>query len=334
MEQAEGGPAGEGRRLTERSGCAEVEPRRQTPGAAERTIRRGYGSARGGSAIHWGMKRYRLLKFDFDSRAMILATETRDDWEPEVKRQHEGNKERILRAIAGEFGSYDHQRKVRDLLAIGSLPLSVLSFHNKFHSQARTAFVAGAYYPALTGVCALGERVLNHLLLGLRDSFRATPQFKAVCRQDAFDDWDRAIETLEAWDVLLPVAAVAFRNLKTLRHQSIHFRPAADVDDRALALAAIEQFANIVRGQFSAFGSQPWFIPHTPGAAFLKHEWENRPFIRLVYRPNCVLVGPRHCLRVEGGAWHVDDEHPYQDRDVSDEEFAELFAAGQATGDA
>jgi hypothetical protein len=260
--------------------------------------------------------------------------EIRDDWEPEVRRQHEENRQRILAGIAAEFGSLDHQRKVRDIIALGPLPFSVLSFHNKFHRQARTAFVSGAYYPALTGICSLGERVLNHLILGLRDSYRGTPQFKAVYRQDSFDDWDLAIDTLDAWGVLLPTVIEAYRRLKTLRHRAVHFRPDTDVDDRELALHAIEQFATIVQEQFSAFGRQPWFISGVRGTAFLKKEWEARPFIRLVYLPNCVLVGPRHRLSLVGDRFQISDEYPYEEREVSDEEYAALFAAAQGAGGA
>lgn len=201
-----------------------------------------------------------------------------DEWEPEVKKQHEANTAIVRNSVLAEYGPADEERKRRDLIDLGSLPLSVLAFHNKF--QARTAFVAGGYFPALTGICALGERVLNHLLLGLREAYRSTSQYKKVYGKDSFDNWDMAIETLEAWDVLLPRAAEAFRELKTLRHRAIHFRPETDTNDRALALCAIQQFSILAAEQFGAFGGQPWFIREIEGAGFLKKDWESRPFIR------------------------------------------------------
>lgn len=56
-----------------------------------------------------------------------------------------------------------------------------------------------ADYPALVGACALGERILNHLILDLRGAYAHTPEYKRVHRKDSFDDWRVPIDTLAAW---------------------------------------------------------------------------------------------------------------------------------------
>jgi len=48
----------------------------------------------------------------------------------------------------------------------------VIAYHNSFLRRVRDAFASGNYYPALTAGCALGERILNHLILDLREEFR------------------------------------------------------------------------------------------------------------------------------------------------------------------
>jgi hypothetical protein len=59
-------------------------------------------------------------------------------------------------------------------------------------------------------------------------------------------------------------------------------------------------------------------------------EYKKLPFIQRVYLPSCALVGPRHSLvSKENGAWKAQDEHSYEDRDVTDDEFIELFKQGQ-----
>jgi hypothetical protein len=58
--------------------------------------------------------------------------------------------------------------------------------------------------------------ILNHLLLDLREEFRGTPEYKQIHRKDSFDNWDLAIDTLEAWSVLLPDAAKGFRSSRRL----------------------------------------------------------------------------------------------------------------------
>jgi hypothetical protein len=94
-----------------------------------------------------------------------------------------------------------------------SLPFTTASFD-------RTR-IAGVYYPALTAACALGERILNHLIIAIREDFRTTPQYRTVARKDSFDNWDLAIDTLHAWDVLLPSVVEHYRHLRDIRHRSI-----------------------------------------------------------------------------------------------------------------
>jgi hypothetical protein len=51
----------------------------------------------------------------------------------------------------------------------------VLAYHNLFFRQVRRSFVIGRYYPTPRRVCALGERILKHLIHEFRDDFKATP---------------------------------------------------------------------------------------------------------------------------------------------------------------
>jgi hypothetical protein len=205
-----------------------------------------------------------------------------------------------------------------------SKPLSVLAFHNRFYEQVRSAFVIGAYYPALTAACALGERILNHLLLSLRDDYSSTPEYGAIYRKESFDNWDVPISTLESWDILLPEVAEQFRRLKDMRIKAIHFRPEVDSNVRELALEAILCLRDIISSQFSGFGPQPWFITSIPGEIYIKKDWEGKPFIRKVYLPNCILVGPKHRIETLIPRLVVNDNFRYEDRQVTDEEFSEL----------
>jgi hypothetical protein len=270
------------------------------------------------------MKRYRVLSYDLDSRPAILSLEIKEEWEEAVKEGHRRNKEQIARAFAQEFGEHGIQRKVQEFIDLGAKPFSILAFHNKFLEQIRNAFVIGAYYPALTGTCALGERILNHLMLLLREDFKATPQYKNVYRKNSFDNWDLPIDTLESWGALLPNAAVSFRKLRDIRNQTIHFKPEVDQNERQLALQAMHTINDIIQVQFGAIGSQPWFIPDVPGASFIKKEAEQQPFVKRVYLPNCAPVGPYHTLEFTGRGWIVRDQD-YEEREISDDEFRELL---------
>src|SRR6476469_6806260 len=160
------------------------------------------------------MKRFRIFGFDFDTRVHALTTEIQDFWKEDVKARHLQNRLETEQALVRRFGETAAEQKKQNFIVLGPKPLSVLAFHNKFFDQIRTSFVMDGYYPALTAACALGERILNHLILILRDDFKATPQYKRLYKKDSFDNWDIAIDTLAAWDVLLPDVVTEFRKLR------------------------------------------------------------------------------------------------------------------------
>jgi hypothetical protein len=275
------------------------------------------------------MKRYRVGVFDFDSRPLILGMDIKDEWEEQVKAQNRANRERVREEYLCEYGPRWGEQKLRNILDLKAKPLSVLAFHNKFMEQVRDAFIIGAHYPALVAACALGERILNHLVLLLRGDFSATPEYKRAYNKDSFDNWAIPISALEAWGVLLPDASEAFRALETARHRSIHFDPATERGDRSLALDAIGHLNRIVSVQFGAFDLQPWFIAGVPGESYIKKSAEALPFVKRVYLPNCVLVGPRHTIAGVGARFEVQDAFDYETRDISDEEFKDLRLKGR-----
>jgi hypothetical protein len=63
------------------------------------------------------------------------------------------------RSLLEEFGSVAHDRKVEDAIALGPGPFAVATKHRFMLDQVRTAFISGAYYPALAGAASLGELV-------------------------------------------------------------------------------------------------------------------------------------------------------------------------------
>lgn len=93
-----------------------------------------------------------------------------------------------------------------------------------------------------------------------------------------------------------------------------------------IAGQAIDLLVTIIDLQFGAFGDHPWFCS-VPGVVFIKKSFETDPFVKLVYIPNCALVGPEHRLEKdpETQRFVVRDREDYEEREVSDEEFLHLF---------
>jgi hypothetical protein len=135
-----------------------------------------------------GRRRHRTLlsRGDFDMRANVLTSE--------IQRE---KKAQVINGLRLTFGELDLSRKVQDFIDMGVKPFSIIANHNVLFEQVRFAFVVGAYYPALVGACALGERILNHLVLDLREDFRKTRKYN-LAKKAPFRNWPLAISILVA----------------------------------------------------------------------------------------------------------------------------------------
>jgi hypothetical protein len=274
------------------------------------------------------MRRYRTIPGDFDARAIDMDDPVPDSWEEDVRALHLQNIAKREAELVAEYGTRDSNRKRADFIAIGVKPFSVLGYHNSFFTQARHAFVQGAYYPALLSACALGERTLNHLILDLRGDYAHSPAYEAVADDKSFSSWKLMISTLEAWNVLDQEVADLFRRLARLRHRAVHFNPATYANVRHDALEAITALRDIIDKQFGAFGRQRWYIEGTLGACFIKRAFENDPFVKRFIASSAVYVGPLHGVRlIESGVWQFVDWPPevYGDAQINDEQYRELF---------
>ena len=133
---------------------------------------------------------------------ILLISPIGENWNKGVKETHRQSRTQVVEGLGKQFGGVDLERKVDDFSAIGSLPSSIVAHHNMLVRQVRDAFVAGQYYPALTGA-SLWESVFSIISFSICEkNFCATPEFKYTYGKSSFDDWSHAIKTLEAWRVL------------------------------------------------------------------------------------------------------------------------------------
>src|SRR5258708_40181962 len=112
------------------------------------------------------LRRYRLMPVAFNAGHHSLEPSD-PTWDPHVKRLHDQNRDAMvehLRYIHGEANLDGVIENIRDL---GSDPWSTIGWHIQLWLEVRHAFVSGAYFPAAVGAGALGERILNHLLIDL-----------------------------------------------------------------------------------------------------------------------------------------------------------------------
>lgn len=268
------------------------------------------------------MRRYHPFSFDFDSTPHDLE-DPKDEWPDERKEQHSARRAEMIERLKLEYGTRDIEEVVANMRDLGGKGMSLITYHNQMHEQARRAFVTGAYYPALVAACALGERILNHLILDLRDFFKSSPHYKRVYRSESFDNWGFAVQVLEDWAVLADGVGAGFHVLAGLRNRSVHFDPDTYTTMRDDALEALLTLGRIIGKQFGYFRWQPWFIAHTPGSQFVRRDWEDHPFVRTYIIPRSGLVGLLYGMELSAdGYWRHLDYDDYGDGDLSDEQFA------------
>lgn len=279
-----------------------------------------------------GMRRYLVYPLDFDMRAAAITTEINQDWEPQVKELWEHNRTKTLEGLKIELGENDFDMKRMNFAELGGIAFSIVSYHNILFHQARYAFYHGFYFPALAAACALGERMLNHLILDLRDLFTATPEFRTVHRKDSFNDWGKAINILASWNVFqADGVAREFAALGVLRNKSLHFNEETYTSLRADALQALKHLTEIIRVQFGFASGQRWMLPGTAGHFFIKKESEGDPFIQRYYLPQCPLVGPHFAISFVPDGVLFFDRAAYAGAELSDSEFAAMFNGRDST---
>ena len=272
-----------------------------------------------------GRRRYHSWGMDFDTRAMALNPHIEDHSDDSAKEAAIKSAAQVRQSLINEFGERGIGAKTDRFAAIGTKPFSTLSYHNAFFHQIRQSYVLGAYYPALVSSCALGERILNHLVLDLRAYFVETPEYKNVANAGSFSNWRIVIDTLEAWNVLLPDVVTEFRALSRIRHRSVHFniRTYKTVEDEALK--AVLHMRTIIERQFGSLWGAPWFIEGTIGGVFIRKEFESDPFVKTYFLPNCPFVGPLFGAGFTEHGWEFYDRRNYGTGSLTDEEFAQAY---------
>jgi hypothetical protein len=278
-----------------------------------------------------GPRRYLPIQYKFDTRARILSMEIPEEWEPAMREQWLGMQQGIREGLIHQHGAEAYDRKVTDFTDLDVGPWSILDEHNVFLGQTRVAFTQGAYYPALVGACALGERILNELVLRLRDDFANHPTTAEIAGRRSLSDWNRGIEVLVTWSVLDDATATQFNELRKLRNKSVHYgEHLRGGDAREDALQALRLIQDCIQALFAPMGGPPRFIDGTIGQSFLSSASEAEPLVRRFFLPNCALVSPHFELKAhseEQGLFAVFDDETYQENHpaLTDEQFARHF---------
>lgn len=281
-----------------------------------------------------GWKRFTPIAHSFDTRANALSNEIQDDWEPQIQEQWRAVHSGIRESIIHEYGAADFEEKLRNFSDLGAAPWSVIGLHNVHLKQVRDAFVSMDYYPALVGASSLGERILNHLVLALRDDYSGHEATRYVATRASIDDWKKCVKALTGWGVFDDETGRDYLALMRKRHGAVHYRPELDSGDaREAALEAVKLLCSLVERVFNSIGASGHYFAGPIGRAYVRLDSESDPFVRKFILPACALVSPRFRFLASadapGGFDAYDDpELGKGEKPLTDSEFAD---PGRAT---
>jgi len=203
-----------------------------------------------------------------------------------------GNKEhseQLAESLKTQWGSSDFEEKLARFV---ELDLSLLGIPDEYYELLREivdTYCSGYFYPAMTAAGALGERILNRLILKTRDYFKESPHYKKIYRKESFDHWDLPISLLGDWKVISADVANAFNNLKTFRNQAIHYNEGYDFAENSKI--AVSELARIINLQFNYIQRRDIFwVFDVPGEIWLKSTYAEDPFVKEFVIPHCAHI--------------------------------------------
>lgn len=251
---------------------------------------------------------YRVLNFSFDARVNSLREHIPDK-----------HKEVMLNDFRIQWGEKDFDSKIARYIKLDLAYIGISEEYYELLQPIISSYCCGYFYPAMTSAGALGERILNRLIIKLRDYYKSSKHYKKIYRKDSFDQWEYPVEVLKDWDVISEEVADLFLNLKQYRNDSIHYNEGYDFEKNSHN--AIKTLANIINLQFNYMTRNDLFwVFDVPGEILLKTEKINIPFIKEFVLPHCVLIGP-YCEPTTNPPVKT---KKYPLKPFSDEEFIEL----------
>lgn len=223
---------------------------------------------------------------------------------------------RAMEYVAQHHGQIDAENKYARWLEQNSPDICVPVEWHDLLREVESAYIHGDLYPALTSACCLGERILNHLVIGLKDCFKDSPRYKEVHGEKSFQNWEKSIEILSEWNVLNDEQSGLFNDLLKLRNPAIHFGSVEELQENAkTAINLVYSITSKIFGHTSGY----FFI--CSGEIYLKVDEANKPLVKEFIVPHCHLLGFKHRIENRNGQATIVDDEEYSNDVLSDDEF-------------
>lgn len=223
---------------------------------------------------------YRVTSFAIDTRVAFLK-ESKTNLENDSLKQ----------AFKEEWGIKDFDKKLDRYIELDLAFFGIVDEYYDLLSPVVSSYCCGLFYPAMTSCGALGERILNRLILKTRDYFKSSPHYKKIYRKKSFDQWDGIVEILLDWNVISNEVAGLFLKLKSYRNDSIHYNN--DYDFEKNAHDALKIFASIIDKLFNYVNRKDLFwVFDVPGEIWLRSSVLDQPFVKEFVLSHCLPLTP------------------------------------------
>jgi hypothetical protein len=251
---------------------------------------------------------YLVNSFVLDTRSALLQNDN-------------VNNKLLEQSFLNRFGAENFDHKLKRFI---DLNLNFIGIPEEYYSlltQIIEAYSCGYFYPAIASAGALGERILNRLVIKIRKHYSHTKHYKKIWNKNSFDNWDSVILILQDWNIISEEVGKLFLEFKMYRNNVIHYNDGYDFEQNVSN--AIEILIKIINKQFSYLHRKDLFWTFdSPGEILIKSEVINNPFVIEFILPNCVLITP-YSVRV-AEAVHETKRSQIILRPISDAQFIEL----------
>lgn len=254
-------------------------------------------------------RRYRLMNFFIDTtRNMFLN----------LALQKEANEYKDhMRLILGEN---DFNQKFERWLKIEYPPIGLIEEYPEKIQEIINAYSSGYYYSAVTAACCLAERILNRLIIKTRIHFKSFPHYKKVYNKQSFDDWDRMLKIISDWQLISSKAIDIMKEIKPIRHQTIHYTEAYDFE--SVAPAVINKLIAAITEIFGVMNRKDiYLVFDIPGEVWVRSKAEELPFVKEFVLPHCYYAHAVHTI--DSGSQRI-IERLGKTGKLSDDEFVNL----------
>jgi hypothetical protein len=223
---------------------------------------------------------YRVLSFSLDTRVTIFNHKALD------KQQAD-----LISSFKKEWGELNFDAKLE---RYKKLNLSLIGIPGEYYDLlwgVISSYCCGLFYPAMTSCGALGERILNQLILKTRGYYKSSEHYKKIYRKQSFDQWDKVIVILKDWKVISNDIAELFTKLKVYRNDSIHYNDGYDFEKNSHD--ALMYLAQIIDKLFNYTSRKDLFwVFDISGEIWVRNNVVNDPFVKEFVLPHCLHLTP------------------------------------------